>query len=533
MRSFEKFRKNVCVPNAEKKFEQHLRSYRGQGYWIPELNDDVDVNSIKVLLPEMEKKMKWIQDQKKILVKSNFPKPKITSNIHSLLKTLLALKKTELLTDEAEKVKARKKSLQLLTKLQLEYAALMKRLTFFTNHAFPVDHLKNRKVFDQYRESEDESSVKIANYTFLYRKIVEDGAWNKEHTSSDIYLRTTLDTLAFELKDHHFYLSEDARYDLEFVLAKIESELGKGKAKMIERLTEWEERTNKAYAFYKSLTEPQNQMPIEIAGVKTTPNRELIKEHNQASEELKEYVYSKQAEVYKYWLDQPELTRAIFVLETILINEVGGVDGEDALERMDVARVVMNRLDKPKYLSIGKKDFIYPYLKKVTTDQHLKDERWLNALFKQGEFSFTYYYMAGVPKIFCPDIAPGAKKLRKQNVEIALRVLKEKNQPLKATRYFSRASMIGRIHMDSVWEDYIPTPERPGLLASGQEALKKSYTSGNYTYLYSFQDPEKRTYEVTKINGEIFAIGEEKGIKLFFRHRNPHYFRYFTKQSSK
>lgn len=533
MTSFEKFRKQVCVPKAEQKFEQFQKSYRGQGYWIPELNEDVDVGSITALLPEMEKKMKWIQDERKKLEKGNFPKANITASVHGILRKLLDLKKSELSTDEAEKTKSRKESLKLLTNLQLEYSKLMKKLSFFTNHAFPVDHLKNRKVFDQFKESESEREVKIANYTFLYRKIVEDGAWDKNHKSSDIYLRTTLDTLAFELKEHDFYLSEDARYDLEYVLAKIESELGKGKNFAMERLTEWEERTNKSYSFYKSLTQPENQKQIEIAGVKTTPNRELIKEHNKASEDLKEYVYTKQAEVYDYWLHQPELTRAVFVLETILLNEVGGVDGEDALERIDVARVVMNRLDKPKYLVIGKKEFLYPYLTKEVTENQLKNERWLNALFKQGEFSFTYYYMSGVPKIFCPDIAPGAKKLRKQNVEIALRVLKEKDNPIKATRYFSRASMIGRIHMDSVWEDYVPFPERPGLLAKGQEALKKAFTAGEYTYLYSFKDPDQKHFEVVQIKGDTFAIGEEKGIKLFFRHRNPHYFKYFSKTDSK
>lgn len=530
MTSFDKFRKQVCVPKAEEKFDERLRSYRGQGYWIPELKDDVDVASITALLPEMEKKMKWIQEEKKNLVKGDFPKPSVTDPIRKILTRLLLLKKSELSSDEVEKTKSRKESLKLLSSLQHEFSVLMKKLSFFTNHAFPVDHLKNRKVFDQYRENEDTASVKIANYTFLYRKLVEDGAWDKNRKSSDIYLRTTLDTLAFELKNHDFYLSEDARYDLDFVLAKIESELGKGKSRAVERLTEWEERMNKAYAFYTSLTRPENQKEIEVGGVKTTPNRELIKEHNRATEELKEYVYTKQAEVYSYWLKQPELPRAIFVLETILLNEVGGVDGEDALERIDVARVVMNRLDKPKYLAIGKKEFLYPYLKKEISDGQLKSERWLNALFKQGEFSFTYYYMGGVPKIFCPDMAPGAKKLRRQNVEIALRVLKEKDNPLKATRYFSRASMIGRIHMDQVWDDYVPFPERPGLLAKGQEQLKKAFTDGDYTYLYSYQDPEQRPFQVVQINGDMYAIGEEKGIKLFFRHRNPHYFRWFSKQ---
>lgn len=529
METFDKFRERICVPKAESLFEQYLKAYRGRGYWIPELNDDVDVQSITLMIPEFEKKLAWIESQEKKVQKHGLPGKQTTKDIRFILSKLLVLKKNELSTDEAVKVSSRKSSLKLQDQLSKAFEALVKEVSFLTNYHYPVDHLKNRKVFDEYREKEDEASVKIANYTFLYRKLLEDGAYNPDHTGSDIYLRTTIDTLHYELKQHDFYLTEDARYDLEFVLGKIDKELERGKNKILERLKEWQERTNRTLSFYKSLTLPDNQMPIEVKGEKTTANRELIKEHNQATNRLKEFVYTKQAEIYQFWLHQTELSRSIFVIETILLNEVGGVDGEDALERMDVARVVVNRLDKPKYLAIGKKEFIYPYLKKSVSDSTLKSEKWLNALVKQGEFSFTYYYMSGVAKMFCPDMAPAAKKLRAKNIEIALQVLKEEDTGFKATRYFSRSSMIGRIHMDSIWEDYVPYPERPGLLATGQEKLAKAVKDGNYSYLYSFQDPAMQTYQVLEIGGENYALGEKNGLKIFYRHRNPHYFRYFTK----
>lgn len=529
MESFDKFRARICVPKAESIFDQNLLAYRGQGYWIPELNDDVDVESIKALLPQFEMKLAWIKDQKEKLKNGKIPNQNVTAPSRKILSRLLSLKKGELALEEKKKTATRKESLKLLGDLLKSYETLIKKVSFLSNFQYPVDHLKNRKVYDEYREKEEPELVKIANYTFLYRKLLEDGAYNKDRTGSDIYLRTTIDTLHYELQEHGFYLSEDARFDMEFVLSKIESELTKGKSRLVERLDEWEDRTRRTLDFYRSLTLPENQIQ-SIAGDKnSTPNRQLILQHNRAADQLKEFVYTKQAEVYNYWLHQPELPRAIFVLETILLNEVGGVDGQDALERQDVARVVMNRLDKPKYLSIGKKEFIYPYLKKVTTDFHMKNERWLNALFKQGEFSFTYYYMGGVAKIFCPDMSPMAKKLRKQNVEIALQVLKEGDTSFKNTRYFSRASMIGRIHMDSIWEDYIPYPERPGLLAAGQERLLKAFNNGSYTFLYSFKDPTFEIYQVVEIGGENYALGEKNGIKLFYDHRNPHYFRYFTK----
>lgn len=528
-KALKEFNHQVCVPKAEEIFEKNLRAYRGQGYWIPELADDVDVETIRSLIPYMEEKLNWIRLQKKLISKKGIPKTVVTSEMRKQLKSLLVLKKAELSLNENEKIKSRKKSLKILQKVQQTYSALVKRVSFLTSFKFPVDHLKNRKVYDTFRQKEDSESIKISNYTFLFRKLVEDGAYDKDHTGPDIYLRTTMDTLYFELRDHGFYLSEDARYDAEYVLAKIESELSRGKTRILERLTEWENRTEKTYEFYKSLTLPQNQVALKTGDKFSTRNRQLIQEHNKASDRLKDFVYKKQAEVYNYWINRPELTRAIFVLETILLNEVGGVDGDDALERIDVARVVMNRLDKPKYLSIGKKESIYPYLKKITSDAHIIHERWLNALFKQGEFSFTYFYMRGVSKIFCPDMSKTAKKLRKKNIEIALQVLKEGPTVFKSTRYFSRASMIGRIHMDTVWEDYNPFPERPGLLAPKQDKLLKNFNQGNYLYLYAFKDPSSHQYQVLEIDGVNYAFTEKNGVKLFYDHRNPHYFRYFTR----
>jgi len=532
MKSFNHFQAKVCQSNTEKEFDLKLKAFRGQGYWIPELNDDVDVETIKSLLPELEKKLSWIRTQKEKIQKNGLPKSDVTKKLREILIKLLELKKNEISLDEKKKISSRQESLKLQDKLVANYQQLLDKVPFLTNFKFPVDHLKNRKVHDQYREHEDAESVKISNYAFLYRKLVEDGAYNPDRTGGDIYLRTTLDTLHFELKRHDFYLSEDARYDLDFVLGKIESELGRGKDKIIERLNEWEGRASRALAFYTSLTQPDHQKPIVVDGKKTTLNRQLIKEHNIATDDLKEFVYKKQAETYRYWLDQPELLRAIFVIETILMNEVGAVDGIDALERMDVARVVLNRLDKPKYLRIGKKEFFYPHLKEVSSESVIKNEKWLNALFKQGEFSFSYYYMGGVAKIFCPDNGVTAKKLRAQNIEIALQVLREEDSSFKATRYFSRASMIGRIHMDTVWEDYVPYPERAGLIAKGQENLLNSLEKGDYSYLYSFKDPIGDLYQVLEIGKENFALTEKNGIKIFYRHRNPHYFRYFTKMEN-
>ena len=527
-KEFTKFRKKLCRPNTKDEFEKLLKAYRGQGYWIPELNGDVDVESITHALPQIEKKLTWIsQEKNKLIKRKKLPTKKITAPIHNLVKSLLELKKTEISTNESSKIKARQKSLALQKTLMNKYEALLDEVSFLRGFSYPVDHLKNRQIYDEHRVKGDIESRKISNRTFLLRKTYEDGAYNPDHTGSDIYLRTTLDTVHFELKKHGFYLTEDARFDLEFVLEKIEKELER--KNLVDRLTEWEDRTRKTLDFYRSLTLPENRSIILVNGKQTTRNQELIKEHNRAIEKLKEFTYSRQAEVYKYWLGESELHRAIFVLETTLMNEVGPVDGPDALERMDVARVVMNRLDKPKYLKIESNEFIYPHLRKIVSEETIEKETWLNALFKQGEFSFTYYYMSSSADIYCPDIAPRARRLRDQNITLALNALKEKDSEFKATRYFSRSSMIGRIHMDSVWNDYVLYPERAGLVASQQKKLRELFQQGKYTYLYSFKDPKGELYEVLKLDGKTYAVGETKKIKIFYKYRNIHSFKYFTK----
>ncbi len=526
---YQDFRYQVCRPNTEEKFNSLLKRYRGQGYWIPEVNGDVDVEALEFILPELKKKLTWIKEQKKKITHlKNIPSGQLIE-LKKTYQRLMLLKNSEIQNDEKEKINSRQESLKLISQIQNQFDTLIQKFSFFSNYNFPVDHLKNRKFYDMLKDREDIDSKKISNKAFLKRKIQEDGTYLKDHTSSDIYFRTTLDTLFFELKEHDFYLSENARYDLEFILDKMESEIKKGKNIVLERLNEWEERTQKTFNFYESLTLKENTKEVIVSGVKISPNKLLIKEKNLASDALKDFVYKKQAEVYKYWLSKSELEKAIFVIETILMNEVGSVDGDDALERMDVARVVLNRYHRPKYLDMSSKEFIFPYIHSLTQDSKIKSEKWLNILFKQGEFSFTYYYMLGASKIFCPDNNRDAKKLRKQNIEIALLALKEGKTSFQTTRYFSRASMIGRIHMDSIWEDYVPFPERPGLLVKGQDDLMKSFLKGDFTFLYAFKDPENRDFQVLKIKGKNYVLGRVNGVNLFYHHRNPHHFRYFTK----
>ena len=130
MESFDKFRKKTCGPKVQKEFEDSLKAYRGQGYWIPELKGDVDVEAIKSLLPEFDKKLAWIKSQKEKIGKlKKLPTLKSTKDIRFIQSRLLQLKKTELLSSEDSKKVARKESLKLLATLLKKYEELISKVS--------------------------------------------------------------------------------------------------------------------------------------------------------------------------------------------------------------------------------------------------------------------------------------------------------------------------------------------------------------------------------------------------------------------
>ena len=516
---FKKHHEELCPKGLEEEFNRLLKRYRGQGNWVPELAGDVDYVTVEKLLPEMEKKLKWIQEERsKLLKRKKLPSLAHIEKIEVDLKELLKQKEVwETSSSESTKRQAAKASLQGLTQLRNDWKKLMKSVEFLTNHAFPVDHLKNRKIYDEFKDRTEATSQQIANYAFFYRRLLEDGAYNPDHTGSDSWLRTTIDTVHLELQRPMVVVDEDLRYDLEFILARVKKELGRGQKDLVARLGEWEERTSKALQFYRDLVDPDNR----------AQSRALIKEKNQATLQLKEWVANHQAKSWLWWKKKSDVMKALYSIETILYNEVGDVDADEALERLDVAQVVVNRKDNPFYRSMDKTQEMYPLLRKDLSDKEIQAEEWLNILYRRGEFSFTYYYMPGAVKAFCPDLSPTGKRLQKENLEIALALLREPRNDFKALRYFSRASMPGRINMASVWEDYQRLPERPGLMVPGQDTLRQELEKGELRYLYRFVDPKNVAYQVYQRGNKIYVARPLEGQWVFYSWRNPHYFIYF------
>jgi len=516
-----RFQKQVCPKGTEENYQKMLQNYRGLGFYLPELNGDVDLITIEKLLPEMEKKLKWIKVIISKLEKdSKWPKPEmIDLSILELINQLLSLKYDFTLAQtEKQKNTIADLSLKKMKELKKSYHRLVDQVYFLNSYDFPVDHLKNRKVYDDFKDFQDSTSKQISNYAFFYRKILEDGTLNADRTGSDLFLRSTLDTIWFEFERIQPLIDEDLRNDLEWSLKKIKKEVTKGKDHWLERFVDWQQRLISQISFYKDLIHPDNRAHTQ----------EIIKNQNQALIQLKEFVLSKQEESYVFWSKLPSEIQALFVLDTILYSEVGDVDAPYGLERIDVSQIVWNRFHHPVYSELNKVQDLFIRLNKKIGEDKIKEAKWLNILFRLGEFSFTYPYIPGVVKIFCGDQTPKGKKLQSENLFISWTTLKSPRSDFTPIRYFSRAAMFGRINMGLVWDKFKLYPERPGLLAPGQTDLIKDLLLKNFRFLYSFKDPLGVEFWTIEVKNKVFVVKPEHEKSLFYLYRNPQDFRYFS-----
>lgn len=520
-RMHKQFSNQVCKPGTDSKYYEYLRAYRGAGFYLPLLGDDIDRDAIKTNLSSFNKKITYISKTRKQLDKleelPNFEK--IAEPLKESLRALLNYKKEfsqELEKDKKKTIKA--DSNEELGKLRKRFDAFLKEVFFLKSYNFPNDHLENRKQYELYKNQEGIKNQKKANKIFFNRKVVEDGTYDRENGGSDLYLRSTLDTLYLTIRKEKDFVSENLRYDLEWTLRVIESVLGRTLQEQKDRLEDWENRTKLNQDFYQDIIKTKNKKKA----------KKMVKDKNDASIKLREYVYTKQAETYKWWMKKPELMRALFVLETILFNEVGRVDGKDALERADVAQIVLNRVEHPFYSTLDADQELVKHLN--LTEKKYSQYPWLNTLFRVGEFSFTYHYISSVVKIFCPDMSRIGRDLRAKNVKISLKAIKDHKKEFNVLRYFSRVSMLGKIDMSTVWFDYENYPERPGYEIQNQRNLLRLFLAGKYQYLYSFTDPEGVSFQVVRIGDDTFSVSWKRGRPHFYKYRDPHLFKYFIKK---
>ena len=421
-----------------------------------------------------------------------------------------------------EKRNADHKSIVFLDSLKIKYNELITKTPFFLPYNFPTDYLTLRKDFDQIKDNKDKKSVKKANEIFFLRKILEDGAAKIDHSGNDLFFRTTISTLYLSFKEKNRHLTEAQRIDLDYILKTMEYNLSLGKKHISTHLDEWEQRSQRIHNFYQSILEGKY-----IEDGKLIRSDEMVKIKSSARFKLSEFVTSKFTQVYQFLSNQDELMKYLYVIDTILYNEVGEIDSPDNLERIDVTQVIINRFFEKKYNRLSTLDSLWKNLF-GNFDQKIDENLWLNLLFKEGEFSFTYYYMDASVRIFCPSMTKQSKRIRNENILIALSALKKTDNQFKALRYFSRISMLGRIDMTTLWQDYNPIPERPGKLITSDTDIKSKYQKNLYTLLYRFQDETKNTFDVLEVNNKNYV--KEVGTLRFYKYRSPHLFKYFKKK---
>lgn len=522
LKKLKTFSRKHCKGGVEQEFWKMYKNFRGNGNFIPLLPDGkLDKETVNRFIPELEAKKKWIESQRKIIKnKKNFKKEyaeliDLRKEFNELLKYKREFFQETL---DSKKRDIRNNSKYRLITFRNNMKKFLESLTFLQSYKFPVDHFDLRISYDKYKSSEDIPGKRKSNEIYFFRKIVQDGAQNLNHKRSDRFLRATIDSIYLKLNESTDFITEDFRFDLKSTFDSIKWHLKSRPNKQFVRLGEWSERVKRAIVFYKMLRDGKVQ---EKGHDFSTDN--LLEDRAKGRYILKDYVLQKESDTYRFWMEQSTLMQAVYVIDTILFNEVGGLDGRDALERRDVAQVVINRLTDPEYNSIEVDESLYKYLS--LSDDKINKNPWLNVMLKEGEFSFSYFFIPGNLRIYCPDMTRTGKFLRRENVSIALDLLKKPNTDFKALRYFSRASMLGRVNMAKIWLNFIPVPERPGLKVKRSHYIKGLYKKGKYTFLYDFKTADNKTYQVLKFKKNTY-VTDPKG-KHFYKYRNRHYFRYF------
>jgi len=525
LKKLKSFRARMCTSKDIRLFWKYTKDTHRTGYFIPSnTQGHLDTQTIQKMLPLVRDKKQWIQSNiKKIKKNSNFSKRKaVIKKLKDDLKVLVGFKRKYF----EEKKNKQRNAIKQLSKQKLEVffkelRASFKSLYFLHTYGFPANHKAMRRDYDSFKIRNDHAGKTRANEIFFNRKLVEDGVRHPRWRGNDRSIRTLINTVYLRTgfaKDSSF-ISEDLRYDLEWLLERIYDYLEFDSSLIVKRLERWENSAEKMYYFYISLL---NGI-VDVEGEKISVEKYLEGE-GRSRKILKDFVYQKQADVYEYWSKQSKINRQLFVMDTIILNEVGGTPDPGDLEKEEVLKVVLNRSKLKFYSSLTPKDTIYQHI----ALSKVKPERfpWLNLMLKEGEFSFTYYFLTASNHVFCPDMSPRASRIREKALTLGLNLLGHKNMDTRAVRYFSRASMLGRMDMTDLWSGFSPLSEKPGHLIDNKE-LRKKIIDHDYEFLYSFTDELNNIYQVVRLDDEKYTIGHDLKI---YSYRNPHNFRYFIEK---
>lgn len=519
----------LCKPGVAETYQDLDTKYRGDGNYIPVMLDmKVDQKTIKASLPLIKEKIAWIKSQAEVLKK--------TTSFEEPLQTLKRIENEVQVLQEAKKdyffAKKKSKKEDIEERASKQFAQLMKEVELFRNQVtfllsfkFPLNHLELRGEYEKFKSVNTKEARAKANAIYLARRMYQDGTYDENLTRNDSVIRAGFDTLYLSLyrEKKRTFLTENERADFKFVITNFKNLLELGPEALGVRFNEWAGRAERSLAFYQDLSDGKKIKIAETGSLSDVTA--LLEDRAKSLSNLKSFVLKKEGEAYEYWSKKSELFQYLYAMETILYAEVGRIDAPDALERRDVAQVVINRFSHSFYSDLTSADAIFEY---IPSDVKTKESKWLNVLFKEGEFSFTYFYIPGNLHIYCPDMSKVGQYLRRENIRIALELLNKPRKNFPALRYFSRMSMYGRIEMDSLWEDYKAVGEVPGKPVKNPRSLATLYKQDRYKFLYDFEVPEKKkTYLVVEMKGKPYVVDLNKPSQIYY-YRNPNQFRYFA-----
>jgi len=575
----EQFQKLSCSNQTEKNFLNLYKKYSEDSKYIPILPKGVDIKAIEKNIDQFQKKIQWIEEQNKKIKSFDFSQ--LNRSIKSLEKNLsfyqqelgawykkYSIAETTIFLSQLEERKDEKVFAKLQNlldqshQIRLDTKNLLEQLSFFRIYPDNADLYLLRRKSEELKVSMNELERKLTSEQrqshkewaklrhkkhshFFYRRIVEQGAWNHLRNRSDFSDRALFQQLYIslekELKDKEkSFLQERERYDLQDVLEKLKKWISVKKITnhYNEINNKWIQKNKEDLAFYKELLQGKDDQAEKKID-------QIFKDREYKRHQLEDFVKDHFRKVYLYWMAQSLENQFYYVFDTILLNEVGGVDYPDRVESRLILQVLANRLSTNFYTQFYPYQALFEDLKFVLTPEQISKQRVLNLMFKEGEFSFTYYFIEASVRVFCPSQTKNIKKIRHDNFRMIWEFLKNprpaessimKNTPVVSTksdsqewfqamRYYSRISMTGRIEIDQAWPGFFALPETPGQLIRRDERYWRWWRQGRFSFLYAFQY-HGSDYFVLELNGE--KIVKERSGRHFFRYRSPHEFKYYA-----
>ena len=394
--------------------------------------------------------------------------------------------------------------------------ALLDQVSFLKPFGYPVDHFSMRKDYDYYKLRQDILGQKRKNDIGFRRKIFEDGAQNPNHTQSDRFFRALTNTLDFQLQQQGAIIDENLRYDFDYFLTTLERYLKHPVAFHRKRLGEWLDRTQRTLNFYRNI----------LLESRRRYTKEMLGKRSRAKYQLKKFNFAKQRKVYDFWLQQSELIEPCLFLRAFY-----SMRWAILMAKMLWSAGTWLRLSliAQKFPSIARLKRLNPSIPTwLVWSPQAHSKQMVECHVQRRRVSFTYFFIPSSQKVYCPDMSRRGRFLRKENLAIALEILKNPNDGFKAIRYFSRASMLGRIDMAPIWSNFRPLPQRRETRVPHNTWLKTSYYRRKYRFLYQFTDAQGRLYQVLMIRNQPRVY--DPAIKQFFSYRNPHWFTYFAPQ---